>query len=142
MAVLKEAGLETEIKGTPGKEELIAMIGDYEAMIVRSQTKVTAEIIAAGTRLKVIGRAGVGVDNVDVPAATQRGIIVMNAPDGNTIATAEHTVAMIMALSRNIPAAVASLKEGKWDRKSFTGVEVRDKTLGIIGLGRIGTEVA
>ena len=142
VAVLKEAGLETDIKGTPGKDELIAMLGDYEAMIVRSQTKVTAEVIAAGTKLKVIGRAGVGVDNVDVPAATLRGIIVMNAPDGNTIATSEHTVAMIMALSRNIPAAVASLKEGKWDRKSFTGVEVRDKTLGIIGLGRIGTEVA
>ncbi|MGE5529563.1 MAG: phosphoglycerate dehydrogenase [Patescibacteria group bacterium] len=142
IAVLREAGLETEIKGTPSKDELIGMIGEYDAMIVRSQTKVTAEVIAAAGRLKVIGRAGVGVDNVDVPAATQRGIIVMNAPDGNTISTAEHTVAMIMALSRNIPAAVASLKAGKWDRKSFTGVEVRDKTLGIIGLGRIGTEVA
>ena len=142
VAILKEAGFETDIKGTPSKEELLATIGAYDAMVVRSQTKVTAEIVNAGTKLKVIGRAGVGVDNVDVPAATQRGIIVMNAPDGNTISTAEHTVAMIMALSRNIPAAVASLKEGKWDRKSFVGVEVRDKTLGIIGLGRIGTEVA
>ncbi|MGE5549773.1 MAG: phosphoglycerate dehydrogenase [Bacteroidota bacterium] len=142
VAVLEEAGLETVIKGTPSKEELIGMIGEYDAMIVRSQTKVTADIIAAGTKLRVIGRAGVGVDNVDVPAATKRGIIVMNAPDGNTISTAEHTVAMILALARNIPAAVASLKAGKWDRKSFTGVEVRDKILGIIGLGRIGTEVA
>ena len=124
------------------KRNSLRMIGAYDALIVRSQTKVTADVIAAGTKLKVIGRAGVGVDNIDVPAATQRGIIVMNAPDGNTISTAEHTVAMIMALSRNIPAAVASLKAGKWDRKSFTGVEVRDKILGMIGLGRIGTEVA
>jgi len=142
VAILKEAGFAADIKGTPSKDELIATIGEYEAMIVRSQTKVTADVIAAGTRLKVIGRAGVGVDNVDVPAATQRGIIVMNAPDGNTISTAEHTVAMIMALSRNIPAAVASLKAGKWDRKTYVGVEVRDKILGIIGMGRIGTEVA
>ncbi|MGE5598463.1 MAG: phosphoglycerate dehydrogenase [Bacteroidota bacterium] len=140
--ILRQAGLETEIKGTPGKDELLSIIGEYDALIVRSQTKVTAEVIAAGARLKVIGRAGVGVDNVDVPAATQRGIIVMNAPDGNTISTAEHTVAMILALSRNIPAAVASLKAGRWDRKSFIGVEVRDKILGIIGLGRIGAEVA
>jgi len=140
--VLTDAGLEVDIKGTPGKDELLAMAGNYEAMIVRSQTKVTADVIAAGAKLKVIGRAGVGVDNVDVPAATQRGIIVMNAPDGNTIATAELTVAMIMALSRNIPAAVDSLKRGKWDRKAYVGTEVRDKVLGIIGMGRIGTEVA
>ena len=142
IAVLREAGFTVDVKGTPSKEDLLAMIGDYEAMIVRSQTKVTSDVIAAGTRLKVIGRAGVGVDNIDVPAATQRGIIVLNAPDGTTIATAEHTVAMILALARNIPAAVASLKAGKWDRKSFVGVEVKDKVLGIIGLGRIGTEVA
>ncbi|NLG83723.1 MAG: phosphoglycerate dehydrogenase [Firmicutes bacterium] len=142
VAVLREAGFTVDVKGTPGKEELISLIGDYDAMIVRSQTKVTADVIAAGSKLKVIGRAGVGVDNIDVNAATQRGIIVLNAPDGNTIATAEHTVAMILALARNIPAAVASLKAGKWDRKSFVGVEVKDKILGIIGLGRIGTEVA
>ncbi len=121
---------------------LIKKIGDYEALIVRSETQVTKDVIQAGRKLKIIGRAGVGVDNIDVNAATERGIIVVNAPEGNTISAAEHTIAMMMAMSRNIPQAHASLKSKKWDRKKFTGVEVRGKTLGIIGLGRIGSEVA
>ncbi len=122
--------------------ELIKRIGNYEALIVRSETQVTKDVIQAGKKLKIIGRAGVGVDNIDVNAATERGIIVVNAPEGNTISAAEHTIAMMMALSRNIPQAHASLKSKKWDRKKFTGVEVRGKALGIIGLGRIGSEVA
>ncbi|HHY98553.1 MAG TPA: phosphoglycerate dehydrogenase [Firmicutes bacterium] len=123
-------------------EELLEKIGDYEALIVRSRTKVTEDVIARAARLKVIGRAGVGVDNVDVDSATRRGIIVLNAPEGNTMSTAEHTWAMILALARNVPQACASLKAGNWERNRFTGVELYGKILGIIGLGRIGTEVA
>ena len=122
--------------------ELIKRIGNYEALIVRSETQVTKEVINAGKKLKIIGRAGVGVDNIDVNAATEKGIIVVNAPEGNTISAAEHTIAMMMAMSRNIPQANASLKGKKWDRKKFMGVEVRDKVLGVVGLGRIGSEVA
>ncbi len=122
--------------------ELIKRIGNYEALIVRSETQVTKDVINAGKKLKIIGRAGVGVDNIDVNSATERGIIVVNAPEGNTISAAEHTIAMMMAMSRNIPQANASLKSKKWDRKKFMGVEVRGKVLGIIGLGRIGSEVA
>ncbi len=122
--------------------ELIKRIGNYEALIVRSETQVTKDVISAGKKLKIIGRAGVGVDNIDVNAATQRGIIVVNAPEGNTISAAEHTIALMLAMSRNIPQANASLKSKKWERKKFMGVEVRGKVLGIIGLGRIGTEVA
>ncbi len=122
--------------------ELIKRIGNYEALIVRSETQVTKDVINAGKKLKIIGRAGVGVDNIDVNAATDKGIIVVNAPEGNTISAAEHTIAMMMAMSRNIPQANASLKNKKWDRKKFMGVEVRDKIIGIIGLGRIGAEVA
>jgi D-3-phosphoglycerate dehydrogenase len=140
--LLKEAGFEVEVKTDHTKEELLAKIKDYDALIVRSQTKVTADIIEAASNLKVIGRAGVGVDNVDVAAATKKGIIVMNAPDGNTISTAELSVAMLLALARNIPQAHASLKEGAWDRKKYTGVEVNGKTLGVVGMGRIGTKVA
>lgn len=122
--------------------ELIKRIGNYEALIVRSETQVTKEVINAGKKLKIIGRAGVGVDNIDVNAATERGVIVVNAPEGNTISAAEHTIAMMMSMSRNIPQANASLKGKKWDRKKFMGVEVRGKTLGVVGLGRIGSEVA
>ncbi|HEX2953845.1 MAG TPA: phosphoglycerate dehydrogenase [Bacillota bacterium] len=142
IAILRENGIQADVSPTLPLDELIAKIPEYEGMIVRSQTKVTKEVIEAGSNLKIIGRAGVGVDNVDKDAATQRGIIVMNAPDGNTISTAEHTIAMILSLSRNIPQAYASLKAGQWDRKSFVGVEVNNKVLGIIGMGRIGTEVA
>jgi D-3-phosphoglycerate dehydrogenase len=140
--LFKEAGFEVEVKTDHTKEELIAKIRNYDALIVRSQTKVGADVIEAASNLKVIGRAGVGVDNVDVEAATKKGIIVLNAPDGNTISTAELTIAMLLSLARNIPQAHGSLKGGAWDRKSFTGVEVSGKTLGIVGMGRIGTEVA
>lgn len=140
--LLKQAGFEVEVKTDHTKEELIAKIKNYDALIVRSQTKVGSDVIEAADNLKVIGRAGVGVDNVDVEAATKKGIIVLNAPDGNTISTAELTIAMMLALARNIPQAHASLKSGAWDRKSFTGVEISGKTLGIVGMGRIGTEVA
>ncbi len=122
--------------------ELKAIIKDYDALIVRSGTQVTAEILEGADKLKVIGRAGVGLDNVDLPAATKKGVVAMNTPAGNTTSTAEHTMSMIMALSRNIPQAVASLRAGKWERAKFTGIELYGKTLGIIGLGRIGTTVA
>ncbi|MEB3338728.1 MAG: phosphoglycerate dehydrogenase [Leptolyngbyaceae bacterium] len=123
-------------------EELVRIAPEYDAWMIRSGTRITAEMIEAATQLKIIGRAGVGVDNVDVPAATRKGIIVVNSPEGNTIAAAEHTLAMMMALSRFIPEANQSVKSGKWDRKSFTGVEVYKKTLGIVGLGKIGAHVA
>lgn len=122
--------------------ELKAQIADSDACIVRSGTQITAEVIGAAKRLKVIGRAGVGLDNVDVEAASKRGIVVINTPGGNTISAAEHTFCLLMALARNIAQASASMKKGEWERKKFTGVELYDKTLGIAGLGRIGTEVA
>lgn len=124
------------------EDELCTIIGEYDALLVRSQTKVTGRIMAAGSRLKVIGRAGVGVDNIDLEAATERGIVVINAPDGNTISTCEHTFAMMMAVARSIPQAYAKTIRGEWDRKSFVGVELRNKVLGVIGMGRIGSEVA
>ncbi len=124
------------------EEELPAAIGIYDAIVIRSATKLTADVIDRADRLKVIGRAGIGVDNVDVPAATKRGIIVANAPESNTIAAAEHTIAMMLAQVRNIPQADASLKAGKWERAKFGGVEVYEKTLGILGFGRIGQLVA
>lgn len=132
--VVKQTGL--------SEDELVDIIGDYDALLVRSQTKVTPRIMKAAPSLKVIGRAGVGVDNIDLDAATEHGIIVINAPDGNTISTCEHTLAMMLALARNIPQAYKKTTNGEWDRKSFLGVELRNKVLGIIGLGRIGTEVA
>jgi len=123
-------------------DELKGIIGGYDALVVRSATKVTAEVIEAGKKLKIIGRAGVGLDNVDLAAATAKGIIVMNTPGGNTISTAEHTMSLIMSLSRNIPLADASMKKKEWKRKDFMGVELYNKTIGIVGLGRIGMEVA
>ena len=123
-------------------DELIAAIPDYDALIVRSETRVTPEVIAAGVRLRVIARAGVGVDNIAVDAATRRGIIVVNSPTGNIAAAAEHTVALLFALARHIPDATASLREGRWERSRFVGAEIRGKTLGIIGLGKVGAEVA
>ncbi len=133
---------QVDVKTGMKPEELIKIIGDYEALIVRSQTQVTDKIIEAGKKLMVIGRAGVGIDNINVEAATQRGIIVVNAPTGNTISAAEHTIALMLSLARHIPQAYISLKGGKWDRNKFTGTEVRGKMLGIIGLGNIGAEVA
>lgn len=122
--------------------ELLPMVADVSAIVVRSETKITAQIIAAAPLLKVVGRAGVGVDNIDVEAATARGIVVMNTPGGNTISTAELTFSMLMALARKIPQAHASMKAGEWNRKAFSGTELLGKTLGVLGLGRIGTEVA
>ncbi len=133
---------EVDVKIGLAPDELLRIIGDYDALIVRSETKVTAEVVAAADKLVVIGRAGAGVDNIDVDAATKRGIIVVNTPLGNTISAAEHTIALMLSLSRYIPQANASLKGGKWERQRFMGVEVRGKTLGIIGLGQIGSEVA
>jgi D-3-phosphoglycerate dehydrogenase len=123
-------------------EQLAERIGEFDGILIRSATKMTAELIERGTRLRVIGRAGVGVDNVDVPAATRRGIVVANAPESNVVTAAEHTMALLLALARNIPQAQASLTSGKWERSKFSGVELYDKTLGIIGFGRIGQLVA
>ncbi len=134
--------LEVTVATGLSPDELSMRIGEFDALIVRSETKVTAEIIAKAKRLKLIGRAGVGIDNVDVGAASRAGIIVMNTPDGNTISAAEHTMAMLLALARNIPQAHSSMKAGKWERSKFMGVELLGKQLGVIGLGRIGGEVA
>jgi len=136
----KEFKVDVNTKLTP--EELKKIIKDYDALLVRSATKVTKDIISAGDKLKIIGRAGVGLDNVDVEAASKKGIIVVNTPGGNTISTAEHTFSMMLALSRSIPQADLSMKKGEWERKKFMGTEVYGKILGIVGLGRIGTEVA
>src|SRR5258706_14913465 len=122
--------------------ELLPVVKDVVAMVVRSETKVTGKVIAAAPALRVVGRAGVGVDNVDVEAATQRGVVVMNTPGGNTISTAELSFAMLLCLARKVPQAYASMTAGKWDRKQFQGVELLGKTLGVLGLGRIGSEVA
>jgi D-3-phosphoglycerate dehydrogenase len=133
---------EVDVKNKLTTEELLSIIGDYEALMVRSQTKVKAEIIEAGKKLQVIARAGVGIDNVDVEAATRCGIVVVNAPTGNTVSAAEHTVALMLALARNIPQANAALRAGVWKRSEYMGVELRGKTLGVIGLGNVGSEVA
>ncbi len=138
----QSSALQISELGGVTEERLIAKIADADALIVRSQTRVTQAVIAAARKLRVIGRAGVGVDNVDVDAATQRGIVVLNTPSGNTISAAEHTVSLMMAMARNIPQAHASMRAGQWDRKSFLGVELYEKTLGVIGMGKIGTEVA
>lgn len=127
---------------TMSEEELIQVIGNYDALLVRSQTKVTEAIIKAGKNLKIIGRAGVGVDNIDLNAATSNGVIVVNSPDGNTHAAAEHALALMLSMARNVPDANASIKQGKWERSKFTGVEVFGKTLGVIGFGKIGQHVS
>jgi D-3-phosphoglycerate dehydrogenase len=139
---LRDAGLAFEKRIKLSAEELIKAIADCDGLIVRSETKVTSDLLDAAKNLRVIGRAGVGVDNIDVAAATARGIVVMNAPDGNTITTAEHTIALLVALARRVPQANISLKSGKWERKNFIGTELQGKTLGVIGLGRIGRVVA
>jgi D-3-phosphoglycerate dehydrogenase len=133
---------EVDIKTGIKAEELISIIGDYDALVVRSQTSVSAEVIRAGGKLQVIARAGAGVDNIDVEEATLQGIVVVNAPTGNTISAAEHTIALMLALARHIPQANAMLKSGVWQRSNFLGTEVRNKTLGIIGLGNVGSDVA
>lgn len=135
---LNEAGIEVDFKPGLAPDELKEIIGQYDGLIIRSATRVTADLLESATRLKVVGRAGIGLDNVDVPAASQKGIVVMNAPDGNATTTAEHAISLVMALSRNIPQATASMKAGKWEKKKFMGREVTGKTLGIVGIGRIG----
>lgn len=131
-----------DVKTGLSEAELIAIIPEYDALMIRSGTRVTAGVVEAGQKLQIIGRAGVGVDNVDIPAATRRGIVVVNSPEGNTTAAAEHALAMMLSLSRHIPNANISLKAGKWERKKFIGAEVFKKTLGIVGLGKIGSHVA
>lgn len=133
---------QVDVKTKLPPEELAQIISNYDALMIRSGTKVTSEVIEAASQLKIIGRAGVGVDNIDVAAATRRGIVVVNSPEGNTIAAAEHALAMMLSLSRNIPEADKSVKEAAWNRKQFTGVEVYKKILGVVGLGKIGSHVA
>jgi D-3-phosphoglycerate dehydrogenase len=142
IAVFQERGLDFDNKPGMTKEELIACIGAYDGLAVRSATKVTKEVIAAAAKLKVVGRAGIGVDNVDIPAATAAGIIVMNTPFGNSITTAEHAIALMLALARELPAANASTQAGKWEKNRFMGVEITGKVLGLIGAGNIGSIVA
>ena len=139
---LANAGHQVDVKTGMAPDELIAAIGDYDALIVRSETKVTPAVFDKAARLQVVGRAGVGVDNIDIDAATQHGVAVVNAPTGNTIAAAEHAFSLMMALSRNVVQADASMRRGEWTRSKFMGVELRNKTLGIVGLGKVGSEVA
>ena len=146
---LSEAGLKLlatagEVTANPKitPEELIAALPEFDALVVRSRTKVNTKVIAAGTKLKVIGRAGVGVDNIDVQAATRRGIVVMNTPGGSSATVAELTMALMLGLARHVPQATASIKAGRWEKKRFEGHELCGKTLGLVGLGKIGAMVA
>jgi D-3-phosphoglycerate dehydrogenase len=138
----KTEGVAVDVKTGMSPQELKAAIGEYDGLVIRSATKVTEEILAAAKKLKVVGRAGIGLDNVDIPAATKRGVVVMNTPTGNVVTTAEHAIAMMMALTRNIPQGTRSLKAGRWDKKRLQGREVYNKTIGIIGFGKIGSIVA
>jgi len=142
VAIFKERGVQADMKTDLSKDELLSIIGEYDGLAIRSATKVTADVLRAAKRLKVIGRAGIGVDNVDIPAATSAGIIVMNTPFGNSITTAEHAIALMMALARDIPAANASTHAGKWEKNRFMGVELYGKTFGLVGCGNIGSIVA
>ncbi|MGD0723486.1 MAG: phosphoglycerate dehydrogenase [Roseiarcus sp.] len=142
VAIFKQRGVEVDVRPGLDKEELARIIGDYDGLAIRSATKVTAKLLEQARRLKVVGRAGIGVDNVDIPAATARGVIVMNTPFGNSITTAEHAIALMFALARQIPTADASTQAGKWEKNRFMGVEITGKTLGVIGCGNIGSIVA
>ena len=139
---LRAQGHEVEVSLAPTPEELLELVKGADALIIRSATTVTAEVLEAGEDLKVVGRAGVGLDNVDVPTATKRGVMVVNAPQSNVLSAAEHTVALLLALARNIPQAHAALVQGRWERSKWEGIELSDKVLGVIGLGRIGKLVA
>jgi len=138
----EEEGLEVDVNVGLTPNELKKIIGDYDALVIRSATKVTEDLLESASRLKVIGRAGIGLDNVDIPAASKRGIVVMNTPGGNVITTAEHTIALILSLTRNIPLGTSSLKDGRWEKKNLQGKELYNKVLGIIGFGKIGSIVA
>jgi len=140
--LLEGSNIEVDVLPTLSEEELCKTIVDYDALMIRSETKVTKKVLEAAKNLKIVGRAGVGVDNVDVEVATQKGVIVVNSPDGNTTAAAEHTIALMLSMARNVPLACASTRAGLWERSKFTGSEVFNKTLGIIGLGKIGSHVA
>ena len=140
--IFKERGVEADTKTGLSKDELLKIIGDYDGLAIRSATKVDKDVLAAAKKLKVVGRAGIGVDNVDVPAATQAGVVVMNTPFGNSITTAEHAIAMMFALARQLPQADQSTQAGKWEKNRFMGVELFGKTLGVIGCGNIGSIVA
>jgi D-3-phosphoglycerate dehydrogenase len=140
--IFQSRGIEADVRTGLPPAEIEALIGSYDGLAIRSATKVTAKLLAKAERLKVIGRAGIGVDNVDVPAATQRGIVVMNTPHGNSVTTAEHAIALMFALARQLPAADQSTQAGKWEKSRFMGVELSGKTLGIIGCGNIGSIVA
>src|SRR5512134_1515226 len=133
-------GVEVEVRNKLAPEELKTILRDMDALIVRSATKVSSDVLTAASRLKVVGRAGVGVDNVDLEAATARGVVVMNTPGGNTISAAEHTLSLLLSLAKHIPQATASMKAGRWEKGKFVSTEVSGKTLGLIGLGRIGGE--
>ncbi len=138
----EEEGIEVDVKTGLSPEELKGIIGNYDGLVIRSATKVTEELLEAATRLKVVGRAGIGLDNVDIPAATKRGVVVMNTPGGNVITTAEHTIAMLFSLSRNIPEGTTTLKKGRWEKKKLQGREIYNKVLGVVGFGKIGSIVA
>ena len=140
--LLRRAGFEVDVGVEWDDGQLAERIADYDGILIRSATRLTADLIERAERLKVIGRAGIGVDNVDVDAATKRGVVVANAPQSNVVAAAEHTVALMLALARNVPQAHAALVDGRWERSRFGGVEVYEKTLGILGFGRIGQLVA
>ncbi|MBU1740341.1 MAG: 3-phosphoglycerate dehydrogenase [Proteobacteria bacterium] len=142
VVILQEAGFEVDVKTGLSPEERRAIIGEYDGMIIRSATKVTADLLDAATKLKVIARAGTGLDNVDIPAATERGVVVMNTPGQNSNAAAELAVGMLFALSRHVPRGTAGLKSGKWEKKKLRGRELKGKTLGVVGLGNIGAIVA
>ncbi|MEK7799336.1 MAG: phosphoglycerate dehydrogenase, partial [Acidobacteriota bacterium] len=140
--VLRRAGIEADHRPGISRDDLLRAVADVEGIVVRSDTRIGAEVLQAAPRLRVVGRAGAGVDNIDVPAATKRGIVVMNAPGENTISAAEHTLSLLLALARQIPQADRSMKAGRWDRGRFLGVELFGKVLGILGLGKVGREVA
>ena len=140
--IFKSRGVDFDIKVGLTKDELIAVAGDYDAFAIRSGAKIDKDVIAAAKKLKVIARAGIGVDNVDIPAATERGVVVMNTPFGNSITTAEHAIAMMFALARQLPEANERTQKGEWPKNAFMGVEVTGKTLGLIGAGNIGSIVA
>src|SRR5882762_5400416 len=140
--VFKQRGVDADVKTGLTPDKLLAVIGDYDGLAIRSATKLTADVLKAAKNLKVVGRAGIGVDNVDIPAATAAGVIVMNTPFGNSITTAEHAISLMLALARELPAANASTQAGKWEKNRFMGVEITGKVLGLIGAGNIGSIVA
>jgi D-3-phosphoglycerate dehydrogenase / 2-oxoglutarate reductase len=138
----QEESIEVDVKTGLSPEELKEIIGKYDGLVIRSATKVTEDLLSAAENLKVVGRAGIGLDNVDIPAATKRGVVVMNTPTGNVVTTAEHAIGMMVSLSRNIPQGTLSLKAGRWDKKKLQGKELYNKVVGLIGYGKIGSIVA